>query len=100
MRKIVLLCSAGMSTSYLVKKMQDAADSQGYEVTVSAHSVSDATRVGSDADIVLLGPLVRFNLANVEKQLPDVPVSVIDMRAYGTMDGASVIAEVKKILND
>lgn len=100
MRKIVLLCSAGMSTSILVTKMQQAAADQGYDVEVSAHSVSEATRVGADADIILLGPQVRFNLSNVQKQLPGKPVEVIDMRAYGTMNGEAVINEVKKVLND
>ncbi len=100
MRKIVLLCSAGMSTSILVKKMQEYADESGYEASVSAHSVSEASRVGADADIILLGPQVRFNLSSVQKQLPDKPVEVIDMRAYGTMDGKSVIETVKEILGD
>ncbi len=100
MRKIVLLCSAGMSTSYLVRKMEESAKDQGYDVTISAHSVSDAKNVGKEADIILLGPQIRFNLANVQEQLPNIPVSVIDMKSYGTMDGAAVIAEVKKILND
>ena len=100
MRKIVLLCSAGMSTSILVTKMQQAAADQGYEAEVSAHSVSEASRVGADADIILLGPQVRFNLSNVQKQLPGKPVEVIDMRAYGTMNGEAVINEVKKVLND
>ena len=100
MRKIVLLCSAGMSTSILVTKMQQAAADQGYEVEVSAHSVSEATRVGANADIILLGPQVRFNLSNVQKQLPGKPVEVIDMRAYGTMNGEAVINEDKKVLND
>lgn len=100
MRKIVLLCSAGMSTSYLVRKMEESAKEQGYDVAISAHSVSEAQNYGKDADIILLGPQIRFNKDNVEQQLPGKPVAVIDMKAYGMMDGASVIAEVKKILND
>ncbi len=99
MKKIVLLCSAGMSTSYLVRKMEESAKEQGFDVTISAHSVSEAKSVGADADIILLGPQIRFNLANVQQQLPGIPVSVIDMKMYGTMNGAAVIEEVKKILN-
>ena len=99
MKKIVLLCSAGMSTSYLVRKMEESAKEQGFDVTISAHSVSEAKSVGADADIILLGPQIRFNLANVQQQLPEIPVSVIDMKMYGTMNGAAVIEEVKKILN-
>ena len=31
MRKVVLLCAAGMSTSLLVNKMRDAAKEEGYD---------------------------------------------------------------------
>lgn len=99
MRKIVLLCAAGMSTSMLVKKMQAAADAQGYECEVSAYAISEAATVGADADIVLLGPQVRFNAQKVQAQVP-CPVEAIDMRAYGTMDGAAVIKAVRAKLGD
>lgn len=100
MRKIILLCAAGMSTSILVKKIEEAAAAQDYEIQISAHPVSEATRVATDADIVLLGPQVRFNLNTVQNQLPGKPVEVIDMRAYGTMNGEAVVASIKKTLGD
>lgn len=100
MRKIVLLCSAGMSTSLLVTKMRQHAESIGYEVDVEAYSVSEASRQAADADLVLLGPQVRFNLSAIQKQLPGKPVDVIDMRAYGMMDGEAVIKQAKEILGD
>ena len=100
MKKIVLFCSAGMSTSALVRRMEQAAEEMGYECTIEAHSVSDVQRLGADADLVLLGPQVRFNLDNVKKQLPDKPVDVIDMRHYGTMNGEAVMEQVKSILGD
>lgn len=100
MRKIVLLCSAGMSTSLLVTKMRQHAAEIDYAVEVDAYSVSEATREAKDADLVLLGPQVRFNLSAIQKQLPGKPVDVIDMRAYGMMDGAAVIKQAKEILGD
>lgn len=36
----------------------------------------------------------------VKAQFPDKPVSAIDMRDYGTMNGKNVIAMVKKTLGD
>ena len=42
MKKIVLLCAAGMSTTMLVKKMQDAAAAEGLECTITAYAQSDA----------------------------------------------------------
>lgn len=99
MRKIVLLCSAGMSTSILVEKMKTTAQEDGYECSISAHPISEAALYGTDADIVLLGPQVRFNISKVKSQLT-CPVEVIDMSAYGLMDGKKVINSVKKVLGD
>lgn len=100
MRSIMLFCAAGMSTSMLVKKMQAAADEAGYEVEISAHPVAEAAKHGKDADILLLGPQVRFQTEKVKAQFPDKPVVAIDMRDYGTMNGKNVIAMVKKTLGD
>lgn len=98
MKKIVLLCAAGMSTSLLVTKMKKAAADEGIECEIDAYSIAQAKEVGADADIILLGPQVRFNLAKVKEQCPNCPVEAIDMAAYGMMDGAKVIKRVKEVL--
>ena len=98
MRKVVLLCAAGMSTSLLVNKMRDAAK-EGYDCEINAYALATA-KEHTDADVVLLGPQVRFGLNNVKKDLPGIPVEAIDMQAYGTMNGKKVIAQVKKLLGD
>ena len=100
MRKIVLLCAAGMSTSMLVTKMKKAAEELGYECDINAYPVAEAKTRGEDADIVLLGPQVRFNLSKVQKECPNCVVEAIDMAADGTMDGAKVIKHVKEVLGD
>ena len=99
MRNIILICSAGMSTSMLVRKMQDAASKQGYEATIAAFPASQVKEVTEHADVVLLGPQVRFQLAKIKELVP-CPVEVIDVSAYGMMDGGKVIARVKEILGD
>ena len=100
MRKIILLCSAGMSTSMLVKKMQEAAAAENYECTIAAYPTSEAKEKASDADLILVGPQVRFAKGKIEEQCPGVPVDVIDMKLYGRMDGKGVIAFAKKKLGD
>ena len=99
MRKVVLLCAAGMSTSLLVNKMRDAAKEEGYDCEINAYALATA-KEHTDADVVLLGPQVRFGLNNVKKDLPGIPVEAIDMQAYGTMNGKKVIAQVKKLLSN
>lgn len=100
MRKITLLCSAGMSTSMLVKKMQEAAAADNYECEIAAYPMGEATDKASDADIILLGPQVRFAVNKIKEQCPGIPVEVIDMRMYGRMDGKSVLAQAKKTIGD
>lgn len=97
MKKIVLLCSAGMSTSLLMTKMVEYAKSVGYECTVNAYSISEAAKEGADADIVLLGPQVRFQLANIQAQV-SCPVETIDTVAYGMMDGKKVMERVIEVI--
>ena len=41
MKKIVLLCSAGMSTSMLVKKMQAAAEAENYACEIAAYPMAE-----------------------------------------------------------
>lgn len=92
MKKILLVCAAGMSTSLLVNKMMAAAKEQGIEISIEALPVSECSSVIDQVDIVLLGPQVRFQKPQVDK-LADgrIPVEVIDMRLYGTMNGKAIL---------
>lgn len=100
MRNIILLCAQGMSTGVMVERMKAAAAKAGYECSISAHPVAQAKALGGEADIILLGPQVRFEKSEVEAQCPGKPVQVIDTVAYGRLDGAKVIAQVKSALGD
>ena len=92
MKKILLVCSAGMSTSLLVNKMKSAAQDMNVEVEIEALPVSECSTKINEVDIVLLGPQVRFQKPQVEKLTNgNIPVEVIDMRQYGVMDGKGIL---------
>ena len=92
MKKILLVCSAGMSTSLLVTKMQEAAKEMQVEIDINALPVSECSTKINEVDIVLLGPQVRFQKTVVESLANGrIPVDIIDMRAYGMMDGKSIL---------
>ncbi|MBD7912610.1 MULTISPECIES: PTS sugar transporter subunit IIB [Clostridium] len=95
MTKIILCCSAGMSTSLLVTKMQAAAKAQGVETSIQAMSEADVKNHESEMDVLLLGPQVRFLLKKMkEKYEPmGIPVDVIPTVDYGTMNGPKVLAK-------
>lgn len=96
MLKILLLCSGGMSTSILMKKIEQAAQAQGKEVKVEAYGAASAPQHVGKWDVCLLGPQVRFELENVKKTL-DFPVEVIDMLHYGMADGEKVYAQAVRL---
>jgi len=89
---IMLACSAGMSTSLLVTKMQKAADDQKIDTDIFATSVADVDEKVDDKspDILLIGPQVRYLLNDFKKKLT-IPVDVINMRDYGQMNGENVL---------
>ena len=91
---ILLVCSAGMSTSLLVTRMLEAAKKQGLELKIEAHPVAEVEAYGQDADAILLGPQVRFQFKNIQSLYPDKVVEVIDMRDYGMMNGDKVLKHV------
>lgn len=96
MKNIILLCAAGMSTSMLVQKIREAAAEESYECCVSAHAIAEAEKFKDLADIILLGPQVRFQIQTVKKICPDIPVRVIDPVVYGQMNGKKVLDQAKK----
>lgn len=99
MKKILLVCSAGMSTSMLVKKMQDTANKEGKDYEVEALALSEAETKVDEVDVILLGPQVRFQKAQVEKVANGkVPVDVIDMQQYGMMDGEGVLKHAENLM--
>lgn len=60
MKKILLVCSAGMSTSILVKKMEEAAEIMNIDVHVEAKAMAEAQSVLENYDVILLGPQVKY----------------------------------------
>lgn len=95
--KILLVCSAGMSTSLLVTKMKKAAEERGIDAEILALGTGEGKKILKDVDIVLLGPQVRF-MKNEFIKLATVPVGVIDMLAYGRMEGDKVLTQALDLL--
>lgn len=100
MKNIVLCCAAGMSTSMLVQRMKDAAVKKGVEVTIKAVPVAEFKDNIATADIVLLGPQVKYEQAKLQAHADPLgkKVAVIDMMDYGMMKGDAVLEKALKLL--
>ncbi|MCE0495081.1 PTS sugar transporter subunit IIB [Vibrio salinus] len=93
MNKIMLCCSAGMSTSLLVKKMIASAEERGIEVQIDAFGASEFSNHFSDYQVVLLGPQVKYMQQDLQEEANSagVRVETINMMDYGLQKGDKVL---------
>lgn len=92
MIRIYLACAGGMSTSLLMNKMIAAADKRGIEIKMEAIAEKTIKDHMGEFDVLLLGPQVRYVLKDAKALCEGkAPVDVIEMRAYGTMNGEKVL---------
>ncbi len=103
-KTIMLVCSAGMSTSLLVTKMQKAAEEKGIDADIFAVSASDADNhlENKDVNVLLLGPQVRFMKGDFEKRLAPkgIPLDIINMADYGMMNGDKVLQQALTLIGE
>lgn len=92
MFKIMLCCSAGMSTSLLVSKMVDVAKERGLPVKIDAYGVSEFDTQfpqyrGTSR------PQVKYMLQTLSDKAAThgIPVQPIDMMDYGMQRGDKVL---------
>ncbi|WP_138420350.1 PTS sugar transporter subunit IIB [Aquibacillus sediminis] len=102
MKRILLACSAGMSTSLLVSKMKEAAQARGVDVEIWAVAQDKAPKDMEKADVLLIGPQMRFMKKKFSKTAEEVgiPLDVIDPMAYGRVDGEAVLNKALELIGD
>jgi len=74
----------------------DAAKARDINAIVNAYPVGDVGKVIDGADIILLGPQVRFKLKSLEKDYGDkgVPMISIEPTDYGRLNGENILNAV------
>jgi len=100
-KRILLACSSGMSTSLLVSKMREVAEQKGIETEIWAVGNEKAEKEMEKADVLLIGPQMRFLKKKLEKKAEEIgiKVDVIDPVAYGRMDGEKVFHQALELIN-
>jgi PTS system cellobiose-specific IIB component len=93
MKKIMLCCSAGMSTSLLVKKMETAASNRGIDAEIKAFGAAEFDQQVANYQVVLLGPQVKYMQPDLQKVADQygIKVAPINMLDYGMQNGDKVL---------
>ena len=89
----LLVCATGMSTSLLVNRMKETAETKEIEFQIEAHPVGQIEKYGEAADDILLGPQVKYMLQTLSDKAATkgIPVQPIDMMDYGMQRGDKVL---------
>ncbi len=96
--KILLVCSGGMSTSILMNKMKDYAESKGFNLMIDAVGTGAYEGVAGDYEIICLGPQIAYRRAQIQETV-DIPVVAIEPRTYAFADSEKLFEQVDKELN-
>lgn len=96
MKKVMLICNAGMSTGILAKKIEVASNNT---LEVKAYSEAEYEDYLEGIDLILIGPQIVFLMDNIKKNV-SVPVESIAPVKYGMMDGNGVYQDIIKLLGE
>lgn len=102
MKRITLVCGAGMSTSLLVTKMNAAALQMNVEAKIIAIGEAELKNHIDETDVLLLGPQVRFLLGKYKTayEPKGIAVDVINSVDYGLMNGEKVLKHALSLFKE
>ncbi|WP_281627149.1 PTS sugar transporter subunit IIB [Traorella massiliensis] len=96
MINVVLVCNAGMSTSLLKARMNELGEGK---YSVEAYSEQEYVKHTENADVILVGPQVRYLIDNIKAKTGNkIPVESIDPLAYGRMNATKILEQVDTIV--
>lgn len=95
--RILLICAGGMSTSILMRKLETYAGEKGFPLSITARGIGDYEDVVKDFDVILLGPQVSYQKANVE-EASGLPVGVIAPYDYAVGNCEPIFAEANQLI--
>ncbi|MCI8334175.1 MAG: PTS sugar transporter subunit IIB [Lachnospiraceae bacterium] len=99
MKTVMLVCSFGMSTSFLTKKMNDLAKEKGIPLTVCAKSENQIEEELERVDCILIGPQVAYMEEKLKERVGGkVPMECIDPTDFGRMNAVAILKQAIRLL--
>lgn len=95
--KVAILCSSGISTSLLLKKLQEAIQKETLPYQIEAYAVCEAVQAGTSCNMILLTPQVRFNLEKIQQLFPNHKIALISQEAFDQADGNAILKQIKEL---
>lgn len=99
--KAIILCSWGATSSSLAKAVNDEAKKRNLDIVVDAGGTGEFKKKAAEYSVALLEPQVRHLKKEIEEAAGKfgIPVELVDMQAFATMNGAKVLDQILKLAN-
>ena len=98
MKKVLLCCAMGASSSIFEAKIKDYVSKNNIELDIIAKSVNDVKSLmkKNDYDCILLAPQTAYYKKDFEKRYADRNILIADISPadYGAMNGEKVVNEL------
>lgn len=95
--RILVVCGAGASSTFVAQRLRRAASAVGLEWSTSAGT--EQTIAGHDADLILIGPHLAARHAAI-RELAGAPVIALPDDAFSDLDGSRTLELVRRALTD
>ena len=94
-----MYCQFGVSTNILVQSIKDAGEPDDI---VDAFPVGEVNTTADKYDIMLIGPQVCVHAKRLQPiaEKLGMPMMIMDMIAYGRLDGKAIYDAAKKTLEE
>ena len=97
MKKVLVCCNTGVTTSLLVAKIKSVAEARNLEIEIEASPMATAAGHIAEADIVLLGPQVGYAKEAFE-EAGAKNVRVITVDDYATQNAEGILDSIEGVL--
>lgn len=96
---ILLICSGGMSTSFIVQKMLKIGDEKGAQLKIESASAENLEEIINNYDVVLVAPQVKYRYNRLEEVAKNhlKPIGLIDGALYGTMNAEGILKQAEEL---
>ncbi|HEY8653763.1 MAG TPA: PTS sugar transporter subunit IIB [Dermatophilaceae bacterium] len=93
MTRILIICGAGASSSFLAQRMRQAAKKRSVDVAITARSETELETLLSSTDVVLVGPHLSYKFDEINEQCltAGVVTSILPSKIYGMLDGEKAL---------
>ncbi len=101
MKTILLVCSDGMSTSFLTNKMNDIAKEKNLDLKIYAKSETAIEEELNDIDVLLLGPQIAYLEEKIKDRVKGkVPVASISVLDFGRLNAVAILKQAVQLMKE